>query len=432
MNQPLAKLLASSVLVALFSTYGCDGDDDDSGSGGTGGSAPRGGRAGTAGKAGASGKSGSAGQGGTAGAIGRGGSSGSGGATGRGGGGEGGNAGGTSEGGNAGAVEAGNGGAGEPSDAEALLARGAYLVNHVAACGDCHTPRKSDGTPDASRFLGGNPTFIDLVPADDAVGLIPTPNLTPHASGLRDWSDAQIKNAFLNGVDDEGEPLFPIMPYAELHNMSDYDANAIVAYLRSLAPVAATIPERQTLPTPLTAPASPIPEASIPVTTLPTSSQNYGRAQHGRYLAGNIGVCMECHSPESAAGTAVPLDIARLFAGGRVFASADLGLPVPPYPAQIVTPNLTPDATGSGTLSVEDIVRAIRSGIDADGNRLCPPMPAGPMMAFAGITEDDAMDIAVYLKSIAPVATTGITECTPPEEGGGGASGAAGNGSGGI
>lgn len=426
MNQPLAKLLASSVILALVSAYGCNGDDDDSG---TGGSGTRGGRGGTAGKAGASGKSGSAGRGGTAGAAGRGGATGSGGASGDG---RGGNAGGTSEGGNAGAPEGGTlAGAGRPSDEEELLARGAYLVNHVAACGDCHTPRNADGTPDTSRFLGGNPTFIDLVPADDAVGLIPTPNLTPHASGLRDWSDAQIKNAFLNGVDDEGEPLFPIMPYAELHNMADYDANAIVAYLRSVAPVAATIPERQTLPTPLTAPASPVPEASIPETTLPASNQNYGRAQHGRYLAGNIGVCMECHSPESAAGTAVPLDIARLFAGGRVFAAADLGLSVPPFPPQIVTTNLTPDATGSGTLSVTDIVRAIRSGIDADGNRLCPPMPAGPMMAFAGITEDDAVDIAIYLKSIAPVATTGITECTPPEEGGGGASGSAGNGSGG-
>jgi mono/diheme cytochrome c family protein len=434
MNKPLAKLLASSVILALASTYGCNGDDDDSsGSGGTG---PRGGRGGTAGtaakggKAGASGKGGSSGQGGTSGAGtgGRGGVSGSG---------RGGTHGGTTttEGGNAGAPEGGTGttvgGAGGETDEAALLARGAYLVNHVAACVDCHTPRKSDGTPDTARLLGGNPTFIDIVPGDDAVGLIPSPNLTPDPTGLRDWTDAQIKNAFLNGVDDEGEPLFPIMPYAELHNMSDYDANAIVAYLRSVPAVAATIPERQTLPAPLTAPATPVPEASIPHTTLPTTNENYGNAQHGRYLAGNIGICMECHSPESASGSAIPIDTARLFAGGRVFASASLGLPVPPYPAEIMTPNLTPDATGSGTLSVEDIVRAIRTGIDEDGNRLCPPMPSGPMLPFAGITEDDARDIAIYLKSIAPIATTGITECTPPEEGGGGASGAAGNGAGG-
>src|SRR5436190_1914705 len=35
------------------------------------------------------------------------------------------------------------------------VARGAYLVNHVAACGDCHTPRNADGSFDESRALSG-------------------------------------------------------------------------------------------------------------------------------------------------------------------------------------------------------------------------------------------------------------------------------------
>lgn len=139
---------------------------------------------------------------------------------------------------------------------------------------------------------------------------------------------------------------------------------------------------------------------------------------------------MECHSAEAVPGSAV-LDTARLFAGGRVFASAALGLPVPPYPAEIMPPNLTPDVTGSADLTLDDIVRAIRNGVDEEGARLCPPMPSGPMKPFAGITEADATDIAIDLKSIAPVASPGITACTPPEEGGGGASGAAGNGAGG-
>jgi mono/diheme cytochrome c family protein len=428
MNKPLAQLLASSVILALFNTYGCNGDDDDdSGTAGTGGTSARGGRGGSSGKAGTSAKGGNAGEGAIGGSAGRGGTSGTGGASG----GRGGTNG-TTEGGNAGEPQGGAATAmgGEAGDAASLLARGEYLVEHVSACVDCHTPRNADGTPDMTRKLGGNPTFIDLVPEDNTTGLIPSPNLTPDASGLRDWTDAQIKNAFLNGLDASGQTLHPIMPYAVFHNMTAEDANAIVAYLRSVAPVSATIPERQPQATPPSTPAVPIPETSIPATTLATSNENYARAQRGRYLASTVSDCMECHTPEAPPGSAV-LDTTRLFAGGRVFVSAALGLPVPPYPAQIMTPNLTPDATGSATLTVDDIVRAIRNGVDDDGTRLCPPMPAGPMKPFAGITEDDAMDIAIYLKSIAPVVSTGITECTPPEEGGGGASAAGGNGAGG-
>jgi hypothetical protein len=141
-----------------------------------------------------------------------------------------------------------------------------------------------------------------------------------------------------------------------------------------------------------------------------------------------VGSCMECHSAAASAGSDIPLDLDSLFGGGRVFEAADLGLPAPPFPAQIVSPNLTPDATGIAALSTGDIVRAIREDLDDDGSHLCPPMPAGPMEAFGGMTERDATDIAIYLKSIDPFESATYPECTPPEEGGGGASGAGGNG----
>jgi hypothetical protein len=50
-------------------------------------------------------------------------------------------------------------------------------------------------------------------------------------------------------------------------------------------------------------------------------------------------------------------------------------------------------------------------------------MPSGAMQAFAGITESDAEDIALYLKSLAPIESDAYPECTPPEEGAGGAGG---------
>ena len=428
------RLIGSALILGLFATSGCSDDDDEIGTGAKGGSSGRGGsgkggKSSKAGSGGTTGKGGSSGSGGTlggsSGTAGKGGTAGS---SGRGG------SGGTSpEGGQAGNGEAGNAGVGGESGGggaagDAMVERGRYLVNNVAACIDCHTPRNPDGTLDRTRLLAGNPAFIDLDDTDDAVGLVPTPNLTPDGTGLRDWTDNQIKNAFLNGEDEDGGALVPIMPYYVFHNMRQADADAIVAYLRSVPAVENEIPERQPLPTPITEPADPVPASAIPESTLEADDPDFDRAQNGRYLAGFIGTCMECHTATAPSGSAVPIDVDRLFAGGRVFMATALGLSTPPYPADIFSRNITPDETGIADLDVNDIVRVIREGVDDEGDRICPPMPSGPMMPFAGITASDAVDIALYLKSIEPVESDEFPECTPPEEGGGGASGAGGGG----
>ncbi len=81
----------------------------------------------------------------------------------------------------------------------ALIARGDYLVNAVALCGGCHTDRTNP-----TAVLGGNKTFRTGLPA---------PNLTSDDTGLGSWSDAQIKRAFTEGLDDEDKALNPTMPY---------------------------------------------------------------------------------------------------------------------------------------------------------------------------------------------------------------------------
>src|SRR5688572_11480679 len=43
-----------------------------------------------------------------------------------------------------------------------LVARGDYLVNHLIACVDCHTPRLKDGSLDPARHLAGVECFIDI------------------------------------------------------------------------------------------------------------------------------------------------------------------------------------------------------------------------------------------------------------------------------
>ncbi len=286
--------------------------------------------------------------------------------------------------------------------------RGEYLVRSVAGCGECHTPRDASGALDQSRRLGGVANRFDLVPGDDTMGGISAPNLTP--AGLSSWSDDDIARAMLDGVAPDGSPLFPVMPYYAFHNMTAADAQAIVAYLRAIPPVAGKTPARQPLPVPLTAPAPPVPESAIPQTVLPVGTTDYEAAQRGRYLAGEVGFCLDCHTPWRI-GETQPLDLTRVFAGGRAFSSHDWAVPSP-APAVVWSYDVTPDPGGIGGWTADEVSQVLADGKTPGGTQLCRPMPAGPLGSFGGLSAEDAHAIGVYLTSIPPVAGDPVPACS--------------------
>jgi mono/diheme cytochrome c family protein len=120
--------------------------------------------------------------------------------------------------------------------------RGAYLVNHVADCGGCHTPSKADGSPDLSKMLAGNFT-PDL-------GLVP--NITPdNATGIGTWTTDQIVTLLHTGKMAEGGQVTGAMAgviQSGLKNLSDADAQAIAAYLKTV-PAVKNTPAPQVAPT---------------------------------------------------------------------------------------------------------------------------------------------------------------------------------------
>jgi mono/diheme cytochrome c family protein len=69
--------------------------------------------------------------------------------------------------------------------------RGRYLVDHVAICVDCHTPRNRLGVPIRSQYLAGTADG----PGGEAV-----PNITPHATGIGEWSEDEITNLLTMGM----------------------------------------------------------------------------------------------------------------------------------------------------------------------------------------------------------------------------------------
>jgi hypothetical protein len=268
-------------------------------------------------------------------------------------------------------------------------------------------------------YLAGNPNFISL-PNGDKLG---SRNLTNDETGLKNRTAAEIKDMFQNGKRPAAtgtEPLNPVMPYYVLHNMTDADADAIVAYLRVVPAVSNTIPRRAaSFDVPAAAP--PIPTSAIPTPLASWTDQ--ASATRGKYLAAQAGLCIECHTQHLAAGAATVLDEAKMFAGGEDF-SALFAATIHITP---VSKNLTSDATtGLAAWSVSDIVTVLKQGKAKDGTGICPPMPVGPMGAFGGLTDADATDIANYIKSLPPITKMITDMCVFPPTGAGGAGGGAG------
>jgi mono/diheme cytochrome c family protein len=304
-------------------------------------------------------------------------------------------------------------------DGQSQLARGQYIMNVLGACTFCHTPLLENGMRDPARLLAGIDCFFDLDSAtgidnENGFGCLSTRNLTNHETGLKNVTDTQIKNAFRNGIRTDGKNLAPVMPYWIFHNMTDEDADAVVAYLRSVPPVEHQVKANEgpwsdyndgTIPmVPI------VTEAEIP---LPRGGVNNQSAMRGRYLTSMAGLCIDCHTPEVGAPGTLPLDFTRPFAGGRIFPAAALGLIDPSYPPLIMTRNITPHADGLEGWTREQIKQTIAEGRDRDGNQVCAATHGGAISPYAALEPQDLDDIVEYIYNLPPVAND-TTTCQGP------------------
>ncbi len=118
------------------------------------------------------------------------------------------------------------------------LRRGEYLAT-IMDCAGCHTPGVFLGKPDMQRPLAGSEVGFHI----PGLGVFFPPNLTPdRETGLGSWSEADIVKAVRQGVRPDGRVLAPIMPYKSYGRLTDADASALVAYLKSLKPVVNRVP----------------------------------------------------------------------------------------------------------------------------------------------------------------------------------------------
>jgi len=256
--------------------------------------------------------------------------------------------------------------------AESPTERGRYVVEVIAACGNCHTPSGPDGR-DMSRHLAGGLHITDG--GIDAW----TANITQdRETGIGDWSDEQITRAIREGIRPDGSMIGPIMPIGLYRNISDVDIRAIVAYLRTIKPLRNEVP-KSSYPYPVPTSYGP------PPGEVPEPDRNDPVAW-GEYLAGPLGHCIECHSSPGENG--IPDLENALGAGGLIFHG--------PWGVS-AAPNFTP--TGIGKKSDDEIKQIITTGTRSDGSKLMPPMG---FIYYASLTAEDLDAIVAYLRSLPP------------------------------
>jgi Cytochrome c len=110
----------------------------------------------------------------------------------------------------------------------AKVARGRYLVESVARCGDCHTPTDEKGDPLPGKLLKGA-----TVPFKPTVPMPVWADKAPNIAGLPGWEDDASIKFFMTGIAYNDLPARPPMPS---YRLTLEDAEAVVAYLKSLAP----------------------------------------------------------------------------------------------------------------------------------------------------------------------------------------------------
>lgn len=269
----------------------------------------------------------------------------------------------------------------------AQIAHGRYLANHVALCMDCHSTR------DFSRLTGPSVAGTEGKGGEPFTREMGFPgnyyarNLTP--AHLGDWTDGDIYRAITTGVSRDGHALFPVMPYMNYAQMDPADIKDIIAYLRTLRPIANDIPAAES-DFPMNFIINTMPAQRVPGTRPDTTDH----IAYGKYVT-TFAACADCHTPVDGKGT--PLE-GMDFAGGREF-------PMPTGTVRAM--NITSDKSGIGNWTKEAFIARFKAY--ADTSKPLPTVHEGefnsimPWTGLAHMNEQDLGAIYDYLRTLKPV-----------------------------
>jgi mono/diheme cytochrome c family protein len=237
-----------------------------------------------------------------------------------------------------------------PTDSVAL-ARGAHVLA-TNGCRDCH------GHDLSGQVIEDAPPFR-----------VVASNLTSGRGGIGgQYSDVDWDRSIRHGVRPDGRPVF-IMPSAAYHRLSDADAAALIAYLKTVPPVDHELPATEVRALGRMMAAGLI-DPAFEVRTAParTAGPPYGpTAEYGEYLASVT--CQYCHGE-------------------------DLRGAQPPNPASPVAPDLIP----TGEWQLDTFREVLRTGQRPDGTEINPAFM--PIALTQNYSDHEIAALWSYIRSI--------------------------------
>jgi mono/diheme cytochrome c family protein len=267
-----------------------------------------------------------------------------------------------------------------------LVERGKYLAQ-AADCMACHT------RPGDKDYAGGVGFKLPF-------GTLYSTNITADKdTGIGNYSDQDFLNAVHRGVRRDGARLYPAMPYASYTYMTDDDALAIKAYLFSLPPVRAALPDN-TLSFPFNQRWAMLFWSVVfnPDTRFAPDATKTPEWNRGAYLVEALAHCGECHTPRNLA---FALDNRRKFAGAVT--------------AGWRAYNISSDkAAGVGGWRDEDLTAYLSLGHATGHGSASGPMGEAVDHGLSQLAPEDIRAIVTYLRSVPATASPDLPASTAP------------------
>jgi mono/diheme cytochrome c family protein len=272
---------------------------------------------------------------------------------------------------------AGGAAAQSPPAAGDAVARGAYLAR-AGDCVSCHT------APGGAPYAGG-------YKLDTPFGYLLAPNITPDAAtGIGRWSADDFYRALHQGVNRNGQDMYPAMPFDFYTRITREDSDALFAYLRSLPAVNnAVVINHLRFPFNQRWSMAVWRELYFSEGSYKNDPAKSAAWNRGAYLVEGLGHCSACHSPRNALGG---IEKDKAFTGATIDGWFALNLSSELH-------------TGLGNWTAEQVATYLKTGAVAGKTTALGPMALVVKNSTSYMTDADLMAMATYLKDIPPNST---------------------------
>ncbi|WP_374567996.1 cytochrome c [Ideonella sp.] len=254
-----------------------------------------------------------------------------------------------------------------------LVERGAYLAR-AGNCAACHTARGG------AAYAGGRGI-------ETPFGVVYAGNLTPEAdTGIGRWTAGDFWRALHNGRSKDGHLLAPAFPYPSYTQVSRDDADAIYAYLRTVAPVRqANRPHALRFPYNTQAALAVWRALFFEPGSFQPQPGKTAEWNRGAYLAKGLGHCVACHSPRNAFGAIAD---GFEFRGGLI--------PMQNWYAPSLA---SPQEAGVADWPTPQVVGLLKTGVSPRGS-VMGPMADVVYRSTQHLSDADLQAMAVFLKDL--------------------------------